>query len=181
MADNVTYYNPVNGEYTKIIESANATNGVHSLLEVLLKPGGGNPLHYHTRFTEEFIATKGVLSIDYDDETLHLEPGESKLVPIGTKHRFYNTTKNDIVFRIILRSGQPDFENFIKVLFGLVRDGKTTAKQIPKNIFYAALLLHWGDTHLKNFLFRVIVPFAAFVRRIAIIRGIDKKLLDKYA
>lgn len=175
-----TYYNPVNGEYTKIIESSAATGGRYSLLEVLLKPGGGNPMHYHTRFTEEFIAVKGLLSLDYKTEKVIVKPGESQIVPIGILHRFYNETKNDIIFRIVLRNGQPDFENFIKVLFGLVRDGRTTANQIPKNIFHAALLLKWGDTHVKNPFFYVLTPFATIIYNIAIKRGTDKKLLQQY-
>src|SRR5690606_2117017 len=111
------------GEYTKILESAADTNGEYSHLEVCLKPGGGNPPHYHKKFTEEFFAVKGLLGLQYEKEDLHLQPGENRLVPIGTVHRFFNDTDEEIIFRIILRKGQPGFENFIKSLFGLVNDG----------------------------------------------------------
>ncbi len=180
MAEPKIYYNPVNGEYTKILESSAATNGSYSLLEVCLKPGGGNPMHYHTRFTEEFIAVQGTLSLGYNKEILHLNPGESQLVSIGTVHRFFNASEEDIIFRIVLRSGQEDFENFIKILFGLVQDKRTTKRQIPKNIFHAALLLKWGDTHLKNPFFYLLTPFANGIYKLAVKRGIDKKLLEQY-
>ncbi|WP_159799760.1 cupin domain-containing protein [Flavobacterium sp. MK4S-17] len=153
-ADAGIYHNSLNGEYTQIIESAAQTNGEYSLLEVQLMPGGGNPLHYHTRFTEEFTAIKGKLGIQYQEKVLHLSPGHSCLIPIGKEHRFFNDTDEPIIFRITLRKGQPGFENFIKVLFGLVNDGKTNKKFIPKNPFYAALLLHWGDTHVNNIFFK---------------------------
>lgn len=180
MATPDTYYNPVNGEYTKILKSSDDTNGEYSLLEVSLMPGGGNPVHYHTRFTEEFFAVKGLLGLQYEKSTLHLQPGENRLVPIGIEHRFFNDTDEEIIFRIILRKGQPGFENFIKGLFGLVNDKKTTRQQTPKNPFYAVVLLQWGDTHLKTPFFRTLTPLASLGYKLAIIFGYDKKLLTKY-
>jgi len=175
-----TYYNPLNGEYTKIIESSADTTGKYSLLEVTLMPGGGNPPHYHKRFTEEFIAVKGQLGLLYNKEIVYLEPGQSKLVPIGIEHRFFNNESEPIVFRILLRNGQPGFENFIKALFGLINDGKTTKNMVPKNPLYSATLLFWGDTHIKNIFFYTFSPLAALAYRIARVTGADKKLLTKY-
>lgn len=175
-----TYHNPLNGEYTRILRSSAETNGDYSLLEVSLKPGGGNPLHYHTRFTEEFIAVKGQLGLWYEKEALYLQPGESRLVPVDKMHRFFNDTTEEIVFQIILRPGQPGFEDFIKVLFGLVNDGKTIAGHIPRNPLHAALLLRWGDTHLKNPFFYLLTPLAGWLYRRAVAKGTDKKLKEKY-
>lgn len=174
------YHNPINGEYTKILESAADTNGEYTFLEVSLMPGGGNPPHYHTKFTEEFIAVKGLLGIQYEKQDIHLKPGESRLVPIRTVHRFFNDTDEEIVFRIILRKGQPGFENFIKTLFGLVNDGKTTKRQTPKNPLHAALLLRWGDTYLKNPFFYLLTPFAGLAYFLAKVTKTDTKLQNKY-
>lgn len=180
MAKPKTYYNPINGEYTKIVESSADTHGQYSLLEVSLMPGGGNPPHYHTRFTEEFIAIEGRLGLLYNSDIFYLEPGESKLIPIGMVHRFFNNGTDPIIFRIVLRDGQPGFENFIKGLFGLVNDGKTTKGMIPKNPLYGAALLHWGDTHLKNTYFYVFSPFAKLAYWLARKTGAENKLLAKY-
>ncbi|AWH86768.1 cupin [Flavobacterium album] len=177
-----TYYNPVNGEYTRILESSEDTNGAYSLLEVSLSPGGGNLVHYHTRFTEEFTAVTGNLGLRYEKEIVHLKPGESKLVPIGTPHRFFNDTAEAIVFRVVLRPGQPGFENFLKVMFGLVNDGKTITKnQIPKNIYHIAVLYEWGDTHLASQFFRLFSPMVTLFYKGAIRMGVDKELLERYA
>jgi len=174
------YHNPLNGEHTRILEAAADTEGTHSLLEVTLMPGGGNPLHYHTRFTEEFIAVRGRLGLQYSKHVLYLEPGESRLVPIGVEHRFFNDGDKPITFRIILRTGQPGFENFIKTLFGLVNDKKTTKNMIPTNPFYGAVLLHWGDTHLNNLYFRLFTPLAQTAYFFAVKLGYEKALLNKY-
>ncbi len=175
-----TYYNPLNGEYTKIIESSADTNGKYSLLEVSLMPGGGNPPHYHKRFTEEFIAVKGQLGLLYNKEIVYLEPGQSKLVPIGIEHRFFNNSNEPIVFRILLRNGQPGFENFIKALFGLVNDKCTTKGMIPKNPFYGAILLKWGDTHINNTFFHLFTPFASMAYWFAKKTNLENILLNKY-
>ncbi|MDV6168097.1 cupin domain-containing protein [Flavobacterium sp. DG1-102-2] len=180
MSNAKTYYNPLNGEYTKILASSADTGGEYSLLEVYLMPGGGNPPHYHTRFTEEFFAVEGKLGLLYEKDTVYLEPGQNRLVPIGVEHRFFNDGTEPIVFRIMLRSGQPGFENFIKGLFGLVNDGRTTKSMIPKNPLYGAALLYWGDTHLKNLYFYIFSPLASLAYRLAKISGSEKKLLKTY-
>ncbi len=182
MPDVKTYYNPINGEYTKILESSADTNGEHTLFEVSLTPGGGNPVHFHTRFTEEFFAIKGTLGLRYGSKILHLKPGESAVVPVLKHHRFFNNTDDIIVFRVKLSKGQPDFENFLKVMFGLVNDNKTITKnQIPKNIYHIALLYKWGDTHIANTVFRIFSPLVMLFYRRAVKRKIDHKLLEKYS
>lgn len=177
-----TYYNPINGEYAGILKTSDTTGGEYSFLEVSLKSGGGNPLHYHTRFSEEFHAVKGNLGLIYDKNKLYLKPGEHFLVPPYHIHRFFNDSDEEIIFRVRLVKGQPDFENFIKVLFGLVNDGKTFSKnQIPKNPLHAAILYKWGDTHPTSPFFKVLKPFVAWFYSLAIKKGLDNRLLQKYS
>lgn len=176
-----TYYNSVNGEYTSILESSAETNGEYTHFEVSLTPGGGNPIHYHTKFTEEFTAVKGRLGLYYNGENIYLHPGESRLVPIGVHHRFFNATDEDIVFRVILRKGQPDFEKFLIVMFGLVNDRKTITKnQIPKNVLTLAIMYQLGDTHLTNPVIRILAPIINTIAKIGNKLGIEKQLTDKY-
>lgn len=176
-----TYYNPVNGEYTTILKSAAETNGEYTHFEVSLTPGGGNPVHFHTKFTEEFTAVKGRLGLYYGDSDVYLEPGESRIVPVGVHHRFFNDTDDEIIFQVVLRSGQPDFEKFLVVMFGLVNDGRTITKnQIPKNIFNLAIMYGWGDTHLINPIIGFLAPVINLIRRLGTKLGIERRLTDKY-
>jgi mannose-6-phosphate isomerase-like protein (cupin superfamily) len=177
MAGKRTYYNPVNGEYTTILESSAETGGEYTHFEVSLTPGGGNPIHYHTKFTEEFTAVKGRLGLYYKSGNVYLEPGESFLVPVGAHHRFFNEGDEDIVFRVLLRKGQPDFERFLKVMFGLVNDGKTITKnQVPKSPFHIAIMYVWGDTHLVNPVIKFLAPVITVIYNITKWFSIDKKL-----
>jgi len=181
MPSHKTYHNPVNGEYTTILESAEDTAGAYTHFEVSLSPGGGNPVHYHTRFTEEFTAVKGILGLRYGKAIRYLKPGESALVPIRMPHRFFNDTKEDIVFSVVLRKGQPDFEKFLKVMFGLVNDGRTVTKnQVPKNLYVTAVMYQWGDTHLTNPVVRLLSPLLRLLYKRAIKLGVEKKLLERY-
>jgi len=181
MSASRTYYNPVNGEYTTILESSAETNGEYTHFEVSLTPGGGNPIHYHTKFTEEFTAVNGRLGLYYTDSNIYLEPGESRVVPVGVHHRFFNDSGEDIIFRVILRKGQPNFEKFLVVMFGLVNDGKTITKnQIPKNILTLSIMYGWGDTHLANPLIRLLAPVINAIAKLGNRLGIEKRLTDKY-
>lgn len=181
MAGKRTYYNPVNGEYTTILETSAETGGEYTHFEVCLTPGGGNPIHYHTKFTEEFTAVKGKLGLYYKNGNVYLQPGESCLVPVGVHHRFFNDTDEDIVFKVKLRKGQPDFEKFLVVMFGLVNDGKTVTKnQVPKNIFTLAIMYRWGDTHLANRFIKIISPLINAIAAYAVKKDKDKVLISKY-
>lgn len=56
-----------------------------------LEPGDHITEHYHP-FSEEFIhVVSGDLEITLDGEPVRLAPGDSLLVPIGTRHRLVNT------------------------------------------------------------------------------------------
>lgn len=176
-----TYHNPINGEYTTILQSSEDTGGAFTHFEVCLKPGGSNPLHYHTKFTEEFFAVKGNLGLQKNNEKLHLHPGQSLTVPPRTHHRFYNNGTEDIIFRVKLSPGQPSFENFLKAMFGLVNDGRTVTKnQVPKSIYHTAIMYVWGDTHFSNPAAKVIAPIFGLFYKKAVAKGIEKALLDKY-
>ncbi|MFP9099334.1 cupin domain-containing protein [Flavobacterium sp. RHBU_24] len=181
MANPKTYHNPINGEYTTILQSAADTDGAYTHFEVCLKPGGSNPLHYHTKFSEEFFAVKGSLGLQEGRVKLHLPPGKSFVVPPRTHHRFYNDSTEDIIFRVKLTPGQPKFEDFLKAMFGMVNDGLTVTKnQIPKNIYHTAIMYTWGDTHFSNPAAKAIAPiFGLFYKR-AVAKGIEKSLLEKY-
>lgn len=181
MAEGKTYYNHINGEYTRILRTSAETGGEYTRFEVRLKPGGGNPIHYHTKFTEDFTAIKGTLGLYYEGNNIYLQPGKSRLVPVRARHRFFNDTEEDIIFQVVLRKGQPDFEKFLIVMFGLVNDGKTITKnQVPVNIFTLAIMYRWGDTHLANPIIKLLSPVINVIGKLAAHMGRDKLLIRKY-
>jgi len=177
-----TYLNPITKEKATILKTSRETNGAYTYIEVELQPGGGNPIHYHKRFTEEFEPVDRTLGVHYLGKELRLNPGETFKVPVIDNHRFYNPGGQSITFRARLEPGQPGFENFMAVLFGLVSDGKTFgANQIPYNPLYAVILLKWGDTQVDSLLFRWLSPLLDVMFSLSRKLGTDKKLLKRYA
>jgi mannose-6-phosphate isomerase-like protein (cupin superfamily) len=175
------YINPITREKATIISTSKETDGAYTLIEVELQANGGNPIHFHKGFTEDFYPQQGVLGVHYMGKELFLKPNANFKVPLLKAHRFYNPSDHTIVFRAKLEPGQPGFENFMAVLFGLVRDGKTFGKnQIPFNPFHAILLLHWGDTHVPHFLFTLIAPLMPVLVTLSRKLGYEKRLLQKY-
>ena len=175
------YLNPVTREKATILETSQSTNGKYTYIEVELQPKGGNPIHYHNRFTEEFEPIEGTLGVHYLGKELRLEPGDTFKIPLKDNHRFYNPTEQPIVFRARLEPGQPGFENFMAALFGLVADGKTFSNnQIPYNPFYAIILLKWGDTQVDSLLFRLLSPMLDVMFSLSRKLGFEKKLLTTY-
>lgn len=174
------YYNPLNKEYVVIEQSSEASDGAYSLLLVTLEKGGRNPLHFHTKFVEEFEAVSGVLGLQVEQDILYLQPNESQIILPNTLHCFFNPSDELISFRVKLTPGQPDFENFIKVIFGLIEDGKTTRQQYPYNVFYSAILFYWSDTHMDNFLFKVSGWVLPLLYWLALKMKMDVHLLERY-
>ena len=175
------FTNPITREKAHILKTSAETDGAFTLIQVELQPGGGNPIHYHTRFTESFEPILGTLGIHHEGSEYRLEPGDRLTVPIRDNHRFYNPTDEPITFHARLEPGQPGFENFLIALFGLVRDGKTFGRnQIPFNPLYAFVLLEWGDTQVDNRFFRWSRPLLSMLQSLSRKRKTEQQLYDRY-
>ena len=176
------YYNSINKERIKFLKTAKETNGYYSEIEVKLAPGGGNPVHFHKRFTEHFYAINGELGLHYNGREIILEEGAEFAVSPMNDHRFYNPNgTKSIIFKTKIIPGNTDFENFLKTQFGLVNDSKTFGKlQIPKNAFYLAVLLKWGDIQSDTLAYKLGKPFINVGFKFAQLLGLEEKLKEKY-
>jgi hypothetical protein len=61
-------------------------------MEIFLSPRGGNPLHYHKRFSESFKVIEGELNVQVGKEIRTLISNDTATVPINTIHRFFNSS-----------------------------------------------------------------------------------------
>ena len=170
-----TIENPAIGDRVTFLKTTAETDGEYLLLRIELAPRGGNSLHYHPAFTEEFRAVEGRLNVELAGRQLTLEPGERALVPIGARHRFYSTSDEPILFEVEIRPAQR-FEEGARIGYGLARDGLVRPGGMPKSIWHAALLLPLGGTYpagIPRWLLQVSLgPLAAIARR----RGVERAL-----
>lgn len=172
-------YNPVQKDYAAYIKTAEETYGEFSLLEVELAPDGGNALHRHVDFTEEFEVLDGVLNVQIGKEHRELKTGETALVPRNVPHRFYNASGDTVHFVVELRPGHTGFEHALAIAYGMAADGAMNAAGQPKNILELAYLVSLSGTHLTGAL-RLLEPLFGLLARVAHRRGVDDRLAERY-
>jgi len=174
-----TFFNPVINDTATFIETAEETNGKHSLIDIELYKSYGPPLHYHNAFTEKFEVTEGTLYLQIGKQKHILKAGEQVTVPEGTPHKFYNTSDDKVKFRITLAPGHTGMENFIKIIYSLAADGLTNNKGEPKKFAHLACILVMSDTNGSGFL-TLMAPVIRMVAKRAKKDGTEQWLLDKY-
>lgn len=174
-----TIINPIFKDTVTFLTTAAETNGTYSECEVTLMPGGGNPPHIHSRFVEIFTAVQGQLGLKLGKKTLILESGDSFAVPIGTVHNFFNPGSEEILFRIRFEPGFEGFNQMLRILYGLARDGKTNRKGIPKSLAAIAIAGELGDTQLPG-LWKIVAPLFRLIAARARRRGFEEELLTTY-
>jgi mannose-6-phosphate isomerase-like protein (cupin superfamily) len=92
--------------------TAASTGGSLMLVENLTAPGGGPPLHVHTREDEFWYVLDGTFEIRMGDEVHAVGPGGFAFVPRGTLHNFRNTAETPS--RILLGFAPGGMEGFFR-------------------------------------------------------------------
>lgn len=70
----------------------------YKLKRIEVDPGGRLSYQYHHKRSEAWTITEGVGTITLNGETSDYIPGETILIPQGTKHRIENKTNHKIIF-----------------------------------------------------------------------------------
>jgi len=139
------FENPATKESGRIITAAADTEGRYMQAETRLRPGGGVPLaHRHRECAERFEVVVGELTVELDGERRTLVAGEQISVPIGTAHRYFNRSDEDVVFHFEVWPAAR-FEAMVVTLFALAMEGKTDAKGAPSPLQMAVILDEFDD------------------------------------
>jgi quercetin dioxygenase-like cupin family protein len=172
-----TIENPLIGDRVTFLPGA---KGEYEHVEVYLVPGGGNGLHYHTTYVEEFEAIEGDLYLEVDGKTIMLQPGEKAIAPIQSLHRFYNPSKTEaIVFHTKIIPAR-NFENMLRIAYGLANDRKVNNKGIPKNPLDLAVMMHLGESYMPGIPIALQKGMFNALYYLARLTGTQRKLLEKY-
>jgi mannose-6-phosphate isomerase-like protein (cupin superfamily) len=129
-------------------------------------------------FTEKFTVMDGQLSVSLNGEEKILNVGESAFVPKLARHRFYNTSDTYVTALIELRPAR-NFENGIRILYGLARDGEVNAKALPKSIWHFALICQYLESYTPGLPLPLQRGIFSTLAGIAKLLGKDKEL-EKY-
>ena len=84
-----SYWGP-GDRYTFLVTGAQS-NGSLFIMEAIIPPGGGPPLHIHHREEESFYLLDGTLEITLGEKKVKATTGDFVQIPRGTVHAFRNT------------------------------------------------------------------------------------------
>ncbi|QRR01377.1 cupin domain-containing protein [Dyadobacter sandarakinus] len=174
-----TITNPLIKDEVVFLETSRETGGKHTLVEVTLAGGAGNPLHYHDHFSEEFTCLSGQLSIELNGKVIVLSPGETAVAPIGSKHRFFNQSESPCRFQCRIAPGCAGFEQTLQITYGLAREGKTNKQGMPQSPVILGYMFLISGTRLTGIL-SGIEPLLRWLGRRAISKGIAADLQRRY-
>lgn len=104
-------YGPGGGVY-RIVATASQTRNTHFAFEAIEPPGGGPPLHIHTREEEFFSVIEGEITFWIDGRVIKAGPGGSAFVPRGVAHCFKNSSDRPARLLVLFTPG--DIEGFFE-------------------------------------------------------------------
>jgi quercetin dioxygenase-like cupin family protein len=92
--DGETLVNPVGGHVT-FKARGHETGGTLTVLETVVTPGDGPPLHVHVKDDEAVYVLEGEIDFRVGDDIYDNRPGSFVFVPRGTPHTFQNVGSDD--------------------------------------------------------------------------------------
>ncbi len=76
---------------------------------VVIKQGRSNPRHRHDTCEEVLYLTRGALDHALDDQVVHLEVGDTLIVPAGVAHNAESVGDCDAEMIVVYSTGSRDF------------------------------------------------------------------------
>jgi quercetin dioxygenase-like cupin family protein len=155
-----TIHNPVSGERITFIETSRETAAARTVVDVDVKPSGGVPSHRHGHHEEHIEVLEGELEITQGGTSRRLGPGETVVIERGAAHTWRNASRDrELRFRATMTPGYPEWETFLRLWFGLARDGALRPNGIPRRLSDMGLLLD-ADPSIATGVFRLVAPIA---------------------
>ena len=141
-----TIQNPVTGERVVFRRASADTKGELVEIDVYVEPHGFvAAAHVHPSQEERFRVLAGALEMRVGYETIVARPGDTIVVPAGTRHRFRNAGDERAHFVCEVRPAL-GFESLLETMFALAADGKTNRRGMPNPLRLAVIAQAHFDT-----------------------------------
>ncbi|BDC50227.1 hypothetical protein F183_A25430 [Bryobacterales bacterium F-183] len=112
------------GTYTITVSGAQ-TNGKFCIVEMVVPPGGGPPMHRHD-FEETFVIVEGEIEATFRGATAVIRAGETVNIPANAPHRFQNVSGGTAkLICICSPAGQDEFFREVMAVAPAERPGKS--------------------------------------------------------
>jgi quercetin dioxygenase-like cupin family protein len=132
--------NPRRRERVLLLETAAETGGKRLVMRVTAEPSEvGPPMHYHPKQKESFAVTSGTLTyVTGTSGPRSATAGETVVIEAGVRHTWWNAGPERLQLDGMLEPAGR-FQLFIETVYGLIRDGKVTARGVP-NLLQMAVI-----------------------------------------
>ena len=135
-------------------------DGVEILhVETWVDPGGGVTPHFHPAMEERFEIFAGRPSFLAGRKWRTASPGETVVVPAGTRHAYRNKT-DDVVHMVCHVKPPSTLQQFLEDAAALGRAGKTTRFALPRSpsALLEAATIAWHYRNMAVLLFPPLPP-----------------------
>src|SRR5260370_32919521 len=123
------------GDVYRFLATGEARNGKCALWEAIVPPGGGPPLHTHSREEEGFYVLEGDIAFTISKKRLVASAGMFANMPVGTPHSFKNESSKPAKMLISVAPAgleQMFFEVGVPVALGDTTAAQATQTEIAK-------------------------------------------------
>jgi len=113
------------GDVYRFLATGEDTSGKYALWEAIVPPGGGPPLHVHSREEEGFFVLEGEITFTINGERVVAGAGMFANMPVGTPHSFKNESKQPA--KMLISVAPAGLERMFFEFGAPVPQGATTA------------------------------------------------------
>jgi quercetin dioxygenase-like cupin family protein len=125
------------GDVYRFLATGKETDGKYALIDATVPPGGGPPMHVHSREEEGFYVLEGAITFrvleDGGVKTVVATPGMSVHLAVGSKHAFRN--ESEVPARMLILLAPAGLEAmFLEVGVELTDESATAAPPTHEEI-----------------------------------------------
>lgn len=103
-------------------------------------------------YEEHLTSTGGILSCVVGKRTLTFPHGETAVILIGTEHRSFIASDEDIEFLGKVFPAHEGFEKSLYICYGLAEDGECDEKGLPRRFVHLGLMAKLGNMKWPGFM-----------------------------
>lgn len=104
------------GMENRVLLKSDETEGAAGVIDILIQPGAGAPLHTNTREGLLWFVIDGTLTLHKEEGPVEVREGSASFLPKGTTHTFVNASDRPVRSLLVCMPG--GFEGFLLELAG---------------------------------------------------------------
>jgi mannose-6-phosphate isomerase-like protein (cupin superfamily) len=106
------------GMENRVLLTSDETEGMAGVIDIVIQPGAGAPLHTNTREGLLWFVIDGTLSLQKEEGSVQVVEGSATFLPKGTTHTFVNESEGPVRALFVCMPG--GFEGFLLELAGIL-------------------------------------------------------------